>query len=90
MMVGRHHGSGAAYRAQLADVMRRAAELEQRAQREQTILDPADPQYASWVRIERRYATIRGNALHLLVVHQRNDRRSHQPLTLIRRYLHLF
>lgn len=90
MMVGRHHGSGADYQAQLADVMRRAADLEQRAQREQHALDPTDPQYDSWVRIERRYATIRGNALHLLFVHQRDRRRLPQPLTRIRRYLHLF
>jgi hypothetical protein len=83
-----HPTSGAAYRAQLADVIRRAKALETRAREECASLDPTDPQHASWLRIERRYATIRGNAEHLLLIHQIRHQRS-QSLSLIRRSLKL-
>lgn len=90
-MVVNHPTSGATYRAQLADVVRRASDLEARARREYSALNPADPQHASWVRIERRYATIRGNAQHLLLVHEQRLARLRQPpLARLRRYLNLF
>lgn len=87
-MVENHPKSGATYRAQLADIVRRAKALEDRARKEYAVLPPDDPQYASWVRIERRYATVRGNAQHLLVIHDW-QRQRHQPFTRLLRYLNL-
>lgn len=89
-MVGNHPMSGATYRAQLVDIVRRAEALELRARKEYTTLTSEDPQYASWIRIERRYATVRGNAQHLLLIHDRQHRhRQQQPITRLLRYLHL-
>lgn len=87
-MVENHQMSGAAYRAQLADIVRRAEALEVRARKEYAVLSVEDPQYASWVRIERRYATVRGNAQHLLLIQTRQHQRQ-QPLNRLLRYLHL-
>lgn len=87
-MVGNHQMSGATYRAQLVDIVRRAEALETRARKEYTILTAEDPQYASWIRIERRYATVRGNAQHLLLIHDRQQQRQ-QPVNRLLRYLHL-
>jgi hypothetical protein len=88
MMVNDHRSNGANYRAQLADVMRRAEALESHARNESCVLDANDPQRAVWARIERRYATIRGNAQHLLLIHDRMEQRR-KPLFRLRRYLHL-
>ena len=87
-MVKNHPMSGATYRAQLADVVQRAKDLEARARREYAALAPDDPQRASWLRIERRYATVRGNAQHLLLVHDWHRQRQ-QPLMRFLRYLNL-
>ena len=87
-MVDNHQMSGAAYRAQLVNIVQRAQDLETRARTEYAALNATDPQYRSWVRIERRYATVRGNAQHLLLIHDQRRRRK-QPLNRILRYLHL-
>lgn len=87
-MVGYHPKSGATYRAELAGVVQRATELEARARKEYSTLSRTDPQHATWVRIERRYATIRGNAQHLLLIHERRHQR-HHPLFRLGRYLNL-
>jgi hypothetical protein len=87
-MVENHPMSGATYRAQLTDIVRRAKDLEARARREYTALPLEDPQRAAWTRIERRYATVRGNAQHLLLIHDWQRQRQ-QPLMRILRYLNL-
>lgn len=87
-MVENHPMSGATYRAQLTDIVQRAKDLEARARKEYSALPPDDPQRATWLRIERRYATVRGNAQHLLLIHDW-QRQRHQPLTRILRYLNL-
>ena len=88
-MVDIHQASGTAYRAKLSDVIQRASELEHSARAEWIALSQDHPERAPWLRIERRYATIRGNAEHLLLIHeQRHIRR--QPLYRLRRYLNLF
>ena len=87
-MVENHPMSGATYRAQLTDIVRRAKDLEARARREHAALPLEDPQRASWARIERRYATVRGNAQHLLLIHDWQRQRQ-QPLMRILRYLNL-
>lgn len=87
-MVENRQMSRATYRAKLADVVRRATALEQRARTAQKALLSDDLERASWIRIERRYATIRGNAEHLLLVHQRQHYRQH-PLYRLGRYLQL-
>lgn len=87
-MVENHPMSGASYRAQLTDIVRRAKDLEARARQNYTTLSPEDPERASWLRIERRYATVRGNAQHLLLIHDWQRQRQ-QPLTRILRYLNL-
>ena len=87
-MVENRQMSGATYRAKLADVVRRASALEQHARAAHKALPFDNPERASWIRIERRYATIRGNAEHLLLVHQQQHYRR-QPLYRLRRYLHL-
>lgn len=87
-MVESHPKSGATYRAQLTDIVRRAKDLEARARKEYALLSPEDPQRASWVRIERRYATVRGNAQHLLLIHDWQQQRQ-QPITRFLRYLNL-
>ncbi|WP_026369643.1 hypothetical protein [Kallotenue papyrolyticum] len=45
---------------------------EQRARATQQQLAADDPERLRWIRIERRYATIRGKALHLLMLHARH------------------
>jgi hypothetical protein len=87
-MVEHHPTSGATYRAKLNDVVRRAQELEARARKESALLPADHPERASWLRIERRYATIRGNAQHLLLIHDWQRQRQ-QPLIRILRYLNL-
>lgn len=87
-MVESRQMSRATYRAKLADVVRRATALEQHARTAQKALPSDDPERASWIRIERRYATIRGNAQHLLLVHDRQRYRKH-PLYRLGRYLHI-
>lgn len=87
-MVEHHPKSGATYRAQLTDVVQRAKALEERARKEYGLLPPNDPQRASWVRIERRYATVRGNAQHLLLIHDWQQQRQ-RPVVRFLRYLNL-
>lgn len=87
-MVTHHHTNSQSYYAQLEGVMQRAADLEQHARNQYHPLEATHPEYASWQRIERRYATIRGNAQHLLIIHQQRQYRK-QPLYRIRKYLHL-
>ena len=77
---------GLAYRAQLVDIIERAERLEERARGEWAVLHPDDPLHTSWMRIEQRYATIRGNAQHLLIIHDQRQQRSFQFF----RYLNLF
>jgi hypothetical protein len=88
MVVKDHRNNGASYRAQLADVMRRAEALESHARDESNALAADDPQRVMWARIERRYATVRGNAHHLLVIHDWTEQRR-KPLFRLRRYLNL-
>jgi hypothetical protein len=88
MVVKDHRKNGADYRAQLIDVMRRAEALEVQARKSSSALDVDDPQHAAWTRIERRYATIRGNAQHLLLIHEWTMQRR-KPLFRILRYLNL-
>jgi hypothetical protein len=88
-MVEHHPMSGATYRAQLADVAKRAQALEARARKEWSALPIDDPRHASWQRIERRYATIRGNAEHLLFIYKRPRPRAATPLKRLRYYVHL-
>jgi|GEM_PF-4330851 len=88
MVVSNHQQSGTTYRAQLVDVVRRATELEDRARVEYNMRAPEDPERGSWQRIERRYATIRGNAQHLLLIHDWQQQRK-QRLFRLRRYLNL-
>ncbi|HEX6292435.1 MAG TPA: hypothetical protein VFZ66_24830 [Herpetosiphonaceae bacterium] len=87
-MVEGYQRNGAEYRAQLADIIRRAAALEAHARKESTAPGIHDPQRAAWTRIERRYATVRGNAQHLLLIHERIDQRR-KPLFRFLRYLNL-
>lgn len=87
-MVENHPGSGATYHAQLADIIKRAEALEIRARKEYTERANDDPEHLSWLRIERRYATIRGNAQHLLIIHARKQQRQ-QPFSRLLRRLHL-
>ena len=87
-MVEIHQTSGTAYRAKLSQVVQRATELELHARAEYRALSADHPERAPWLRIERRYATIRGNAEHLLIIHERQQTRR-QPLYRLRRYLHL-
>ncbi len=87
-MVKHHQASDSPYHTSLTDIMQRATALEQHAHNQYHMLDTTNPDHASWQRIERRYATIRGNAQHLLIIHeQRRDRE--QPLYRLRKYLHL-
>jgi hypothetical protein len=88
MMVNGHRKTGANYRAQLADIIRRAEALEIHARNESHALDAADPERITWLRIERRYATVRGNAQHLLLIHDWITLRR-RPLFRLRRYLNL-
>jgi hypothetical protein len=88
-VVERHHTISSTYGKQLADIMQRAAALEKHARNQYHPLATTHPEYASWQRIERRYATIRGNAQHLLIVHQRRHYPK-QPLYRLRKYLHLW
>ncbi len=88
-MVANHRVSGASYRQELISVMERAAKLEERARSAYRALAIDDPQRQCWQQIERRYATIRGNALHLLIIHERRRQRR-QLLFRLGRYLHLF
>lgn len=88
MMVSDHRKSGANYRAQLVDIIRRAEALETHARTESHTLDASDPQRLTWARIERRYATVRGNAQHLLLIHDWTNQRR-KPLFRLRRYLNL-
>jgi hypothetical protein len=87
-VVEHHRTNRPTYSAQLEDVIQRAAALEQHAHRQYRPLETTHPEYASWQRIERRYATIRGNAQHLLIIHQQRQYRK-QPLYRLRKYLHL-
>jgi hypothetical protein len=87
-MVASHRSSGASYRQELVSIIDRATKLEERARASYCALGIDDPQRQSWQRIERRYATIRGNALHLLIIHDRRQQHN-QPLYRLRRYLHL-
>jgi hypothetical protein len=88
MMAKDHRNTGANYRAQLANVMLRAEALESHARSQSSVLAVDDPQRVMWARIERRYATIRGNAQHLLVIQDRMEQRR-KPLFRLRRYLNL-
>jgi hypothetical protein len=87
-MVAGHRSSGASYRQELVSIIDRATKFEEYARESYRALGIDDPQRLAWQRIERRYATIRGNALHLLIIHDRRQQR-HQPLYRLRRYLHL-
>jgi hypothetical protein len=88
-MVANHRTSGASYRQELISVIERAAKLEERARSSYRALAMDDPQRQCWQRIEQRYATIRGNALHLLIIHERRHKQR-QLLFRLGRYLHLF
>ncbi len=74
-MANRGHAGGPEYWELLVDIVRRARDLEARARNQRTILDIADPSYGRWISIERRYATVRGNAEHLLQIRRRRRRR---------------
>lgn len=87
-MVEIHQMSGTAYRAKLADVVARATALEHDARAAYRALPIDHPERVLWARIERRYATVRGNAQHLLLIHERRQIRQ-QPIHRLRRYLNL-
>lgn len=87
-MLNPRNQSNAAYRSQLADIIRRARLLEDQARQSHVRLDSVDPEYASWLRIERRYATVRGNAEHLLLIHEW-ARRRRRPIIRLLHQLHL-
>jgi hypothetical protein len=78
MMVNGHRKTGANYRAQLADIIRRAEALEIHARNESHALDAADPERITWLRI----------AQHLLLIHDWITLRR-RPLFRLRRYLNL-
>lgn len=86
-MAAQGHVGGPEYREQLVDIVRRARSLEDRARNERKILDAADPRHGHWISIERRYATVRGNAEHLLQIRSRRHRRL--VLSRLMRLLHL-
>jgi len=86
-MAAQGHVGGPEYREQLVDIVRRARNLEVRARNERKVLDMADPRYGHWISIERRYATVRGNAEHLLQICCRKQRR---PLSRLMRRWNLF
>lgn len=81
-----HHQIAQTYH--LLQLIERAARLERRARAAHQRLAPDDPERLRWMRIERRYATIRGNALHLLMRHARH-RWWWRSIRLLRRSLYL-
>jgi hypothetical protein len=85
-MLNQHSMSGTNYRARLTDVIKRAKAFEDHAHTQYAALAPADAQRVMWARIERRYATIRGNAEHLLDIYERQNQRQ-QPFFRLKRYL---